>query len=212
MPALVRAVALVLTSLLAQLSAPLPPPPDDRAWVTLKTIAGVRLASAPSPLGVPWGLGEGEIAAPLDRVVAHLTDFPSLSRWMPRVAELRVLARAATSAIVYFRFALPWPFSDRDWTVQYQWQEERERFVMIFCDANDRGPPPTRAVRVSPLRGYWELTATAARTTHARYVFLAQLGGALPRSVAAATAWRQPLETFRGVRAATATGSVEATR
>jgi hypothetical protein len=204
MPALATALVFIVKALLAELSAPLPPPPDDRAWVTTKMVEGVRLASAPSPLGVPWGLGEGEIAAPLARVVAHLTNFPSLPRWMPRVAELRVIARAEAEATVYFRFDLPWPLSDRDWTAHYRWQVEPEHFFMIWCDANDRGPPPTRAVRVAPLRGYWELAATAAGTTHARYVFLAELGGALPRSVAVTTAWKQPLETFRGVRAATA--------
>jgi hypothetical protein len=204
MPAFVSALAFVLSTLLAELTAPLPPSPDDGAWVTLKTVAGVRLASAPSEMGVPWGLGEGDIAAPLARVVAHLTDFPSLPRWMPRVAELRVIARAADEATVYFRFDLPWPLSDRDWTVHYRWHAEPQRFLMIWTDANDRGPPPTRAVRVSPMRGYWDLTATATGLTHARYVFLAELGGALPRSVATTTAWKQPLETFRGVRAATA--------
>jgi hypothetical protein len=202
MPAL-AALLSILTSLLAELSSPLPPLPDDRAWVTLKTVEGVRLANAPSPLGVPWGLGEGEIAAPLARVITHLTDFPSLPRWMPRVAELRVIARGEAEATVYFRFGLPWPLSDRDWTVRYRWQAEPTRFFMVWSDANDRGPPPTRAVRVAPLRGYWELEATPAGTTHARYVFLSQLGGALPRSVALTTAWKQPLETFRGVRAAT---------
>ena len=54
---------------------------------------------------------------------------------------------------------------------------------MTWCDAHDRGPPPTRAVRVAPLRGYWELRATPRGTTRARYVFLAELGGSLPRSV-----------------------------
>ena len=202
MPAVASALLFILNALISELTAPLPPPPDDRAWVTLKTVDGVRLQTAPSSLGAPWGRGEGDIAAPLSRVIAHLTNFPSLPRWMPRVAELRVIARGEAEATVYFRFDLPWPLSDRDWTVRYRWQEEAQHFFMIWSDANDRGPPPTRAVRVAPLRGYWELTATAPDTTHARYVFLAQLGGGLPRSVAATTAWKQPLETFRGVRAA----------
>ena len=185
------------------LPAPVPPPPGAAAWRTLKTVDGVRLARADSGRKGPWGMGEGEIAAPLDRVIAHLTDFAALPRYVPRLAELRVLARGADEAIVYFRFDLPWPISDRDWTLRYRWRRQGDRFVMIWSDANDRGPPPSGAVRVSPMRGRWELAATARGTTQARYVFLAELGGSLPHSVVEQTAWKQPLQSIRGVRLAT---------
>ena len=195
--------ACVALDLLAQLALPVPPRADAAVWQTLKTVDGVTLKRAPSDRAAPWGLGEGEIAAPLDRVIAHLTDFASLGKWMPRLAELRVIERGADEAVVYFRFDLPWPISDRDWTLRYRWQRDGDRFVMTWTDASDRGPPPGSAVRVTPMRGYWELTATPRGTTFARYVFLAVLGGSLPRSVAAETAWKQPLGSIRGVRSAT---------
>jgi hypothetical protein len=194
---------LVALDLLGELALPRPPAPDAAAWQSVKTVDGVMLKRAASDRAAPWGMGEGDIAAPIDRVIAHLTDFPSLGKWMPRVAELRVIARAADEAIVYFRFDLPWPISDRDWTLRYRWRRDGDRFVMTWCDAHDRGPPPGKAVRVTPVRGYWELTPTAAGTTHARYVFLSELGGSLPRSVAEETAWKQPLGSIRGVRSAT---------
>lgn len=195
--------ACIAFDLLAQLALPIPPPADAAAWQTVKTVDGVTLKRAPSDRAAPWGLGEGVIAAPIDRVIGHLTDFASLGKWMPRVAELRVLERGADEAVVYFRFDLPWPISDRDWTVRYRWHRDGDRFVMTWCDANDQGPPPGRAVRVTPMRGYWELTATAAGATLARYVFLAELGGSLPHAVSEQTAWKQPLGSIRGVRSAT---------
>jgi hypothetical protein len=195
--------AIVALDLLAQLAAPLPPAADDSRWQTIKTVDGVTLKRAPSDRAAPWGMGEAELAAPVERVIAHVTDFASLARWMPRVAELRVIERRDDEAIVYFKLDLPWPISDRDWTLRYRWQRDGDRFVMTWCDANDRGPPVGRAVRVTPMRGYWELAATAGGTTRARYVFLAELGGSLPRSIAAETAWKQPLGTLRGVRLAT---------
>jgi len=195
--------ACVALDLLAQLALPVPPRADAAVWQTVKTVDGVTLKRAPSDRAAPWGLGEGEIAAPIDRVIAHLTDFAALGKWMPRVADLRVIERGADEAIVYFRFDLPWPISDRDWTVRYRWRRDGDRFVMTWCDAHDRGPPPGRAVRVTPLRGYWELIATSPTATLARYVFLAELGGSLPRSVAEQTAWKQPLGSIRGVRLAT---------
>jgi uncharacterized protein YndB with AHSA1/START domain len=195
--------ACVALELLAQLPFPIPPPPDAAAWHTIKTVDGVTLKRAPSDRATPWGMGEGEIAAPLDRVIAHLVDVDSLGKWMPRVADLRVIARGADEALVYFRFDLPWPISDRDWTLRYRWQRQGDRFVMTWSDAHNSGPPPTRAVRPAPLRGYWELRATPAGTTFARYVFLAELGGSLPHSIADETAWKQPLGSIRGVRSAT---------
>lgn len=195
-------VALALDLLLA-LPPPVPPAVGAGVWKLVKTVDGVTLYRADSGRKAPWGMGEGEIAAPLDRVIAHLTDFPSLPKHMPRLAELKVLARSAEEAIVYFRFDLPWPISDRDWTLRYRWHRDGAHFVMSWCDAADRGPPPTNAVRVSPMRGRWELTATPRGTTLARYVFLAELGGSLPGSVIEQTAWKQPLQSIRGVRLAT---------
>src|SRR5579863_3749026 len=119
MPAL--AFVATLLSLLASINAPVPPPADDQRWLTKKTVDGVRLASMPSPRGVPWGLGEGDLAAPLASVAKQLTDFAALATVLPRVAEVRVLAAGDHEATVYFRFDLPWPISDRDWTVRYRW-------------------------------------------------------------------------------------------
>ncbi len=194
---------LVALDLVGELALPRPPPSDAAAWQTLKTVDGVTLARAPSDREAPWGRGEGDVAAPIDRVIAHLVDFAALGKWMPRVADLRVIARGDDEAIVYFRLDLPWPLSDRDWTVRYRWRRDGDRFVMTWSDANERGPPPGKPVRVAPMRGYWELTPTPSGATHARYVFLSELGGSLPRSVAAETAWKQPLGSIRGVRLAT---------
>lgn len=191
------AVALAAFSL----ALPSPVPPDEGAWRRIKAVDGVTLYCAAGDRA-PWGMGAGEIAAPLERVIAHLIDFASLSRFLPRLAELRVLSRGTAEALVYFRFDLPWPISDRDWTVRYRWQRQGDHFVMIWSDANDRGPPPGKAVRVAPVRGRWELSSTPTGTTWARYQFLAELGGSLPQSVVDQTAWKQPLETFRGVRRA----------
>src|SRR3954451_17881888 len=118
---MLAAAAILALDLLAQLTAPLPPPPGDARWVSVKTVDGVALSRAPSDRAAPWGMAEGEIAAPLDRVIAHLTDFPDLGKWMPRVADLAVIERRQDEAILYFRFDLPWPISDRDWTLRYRW-------------------------------------------------------------------------------------------
>ncbi|HEX4459251.1 MAG TPA: START domain-containing protein [Polyangia bacterium] len=199
------ALAIVLLGLAAELPPPLPPADDARAWQPVKVVEGIvvtRAPLAPPPQLMIWGAAEGDIDAPIDRVIAHLTNFELLPKIVPRLAELRVLSRASDEAILYFRFDLPWPISDRDWTSRYRWRREGDRFVMTWSDVSDRGPPPGKAVRVSPLRGAWELTSLGPGRTHARYVSLENLGGHLPRSVIEQTSWKQPLETFRAVRRA----------
>ncbi len=203
------ALAMVLLGLAAELPQPLPPPAaDGRAWLPVKSVDGIAVTRAPlpSPLQLlTWGAAEGDIDAPIERVIAHLTDFDLLRRIVPRLAELRILSRGSDEALLYFRFDLPWPISDRDWTSRYRWRREGDGFVMTWSDVGDRGPPPGKPVRVSPLRGTWELSPRGPGRTHARYVSLENLGGKLPRAIVEETSWKQPLETFRAVRRALTT-------
>ncbi len=188
---------------LPALPAPSPPPADSPAWRQLKVKDEITLKEADSgDPRAPWGMAEGEIAAPIDQVIAHLTDFPGLKQLMPRLETVQVLELEAERALVYFRFDLPWPISDRDWALLHLWARDGQNFRMQWTDDNGRAPDAKRVVRVSPMRGYWELAATARGTTFARYVFLAELGGSLPRSVIEQTVWKQPYQTIIGIRKA----------
>src|ERR1700759_5492892 len=109
------ALAMVLLGLAAELPQPLPPAATDRAWQPVKVVDGIAVSRA--PLAWPsqpliWGVAEGDIEAPIERVIAHLTDFELLRKIVPRLAELRVLSRGNDEALLYFRFDLPWPISD----------------------------------------------------------------------------------------------------
>ncbi len=194
--------------LIEMLPAPKPPAPDSASWRAIKSEEGVSLRIAPTadPRAF-WGEAVGEIAKPLDAVIAHVIDFQGAKKFIPRVAEIRELHRGTDEAVVYYRFDLPWPVSDRDWTVRYRYgRPTPSSFEMVWSEANDLGPPPGKAVRVQVARGFWLLTATDHGTTQARYVFMTEFGGHLPRSVAEQTAWRQPLATIQGVRKALGVG------
>lgn len=190
-----------------RMAAPLleSPRPTVRAWAwrRVKVVEGIELRQATAEDGRIWGLADAEIDAPIDRVIAHLVDFGSLSRHVPRLATSRVLRQSAGEAMVYFRLNLPWPLSDREWTARYVYARERSgEFRMLWTDANDLGPSAAGLVRVSPVRGAWLLKSTPTGTTRAQFVFLSELGGHLPRVVVEQTAWRQPLGTLEGVRRA----------
>ena len=192
---------IVLFLALTALPAPSPPPPDSAAWRVVKVKDAITLEQADSgDPRAPWGMGEGEIAAPIDRVIAHLLDFEGAKKVVPRLGEVRVLERRSNMAVVYQRFDLPWPISDRDWVLDEWWERDGDRFRMQWNDDDGRAPAARHVVRVSPMRGYWELTATPRGTTLLRYVFLANLGGNLPMSVIEQTVWKEPYQTIAGIR------------
>lgn len=182
------------------------PPAAETAWSKVKEIDGVVIDRAPSPNErEPWSRGTATIDAPFARVVAHILEFDNLTRFVPRIIAARVVWREDPEAVVYYRLDLPWPLSDRHWTVHYRWQLEKDHFLLAWSDANHRQPLDVKqAVVVQVVRGTWELVPASPTTTYGRIVQLISLGGWMPKSVIDETVWKQPLQTFRGIRRATA--------
>lgn len=169
----------------------------------MKQIEGITASLAPSERRAPWGVADGVIDAAPDAVLAHLIAFEELPKHVPKLSELRVLQRSDGAALVYLYFDLPWPVSNRDYTVRYRWARGDDGTIRIAIeDANELGPKPGDAIRVGFVRGSWELRATSDGKTLARYIWLAELGGSMTRGMIEQTAWKQPLETIRGVRKA----------
>jgi hypothetical protein len=120
---------------------------------------------------------------------------------MPRVAEVRPIARGEGEAIVYFRFDLPWPIADRDYTVRYRWHRAGEALVVELEDANGSGPPRGDPVRVERLRGRFSLAPVEGGTL-VDYVFTADFGGRMTRGMKEQAVWKQPLQSVLGIRRA----------
>jgi hypothetical protein len=195
-------VIALLVLLPAAALAPLPP---GDGWRVVKQVDGFTARIAPSGTRVPWGAAEGLIEATPDEVMAHLTAFETLPRYVPKLERVQVMSRREGEAVVYFYFDLPWPVKNRDYTVHYRWQRDGDGHVRMFVEAaNELGPPPGDAIRVGLLRAMWELSPAPGGRTFARYVVLADFAGSLTRSMLEQAAWRQPLETLRGVRKALA--------
>ena len=188
-----------------------PAPPPDADFRQLKIVDGIIVRTARPVAGPMWGQAEAAVAGSPEAVLAHLTDFEQLPRVVPRLDRLRVLSRSTPSAIagnqvvpgeavVYFHFDLPWPVSDREYTVRYRWAARDDGTIdLVVSDANTLGPP-ANAIRITGASGCF-LLGPHGPGTRVRYSFTADFGGLLPRSVKEETVWRQPLETLRGVRA-----------
>jgi len=130
----------------------------------------------------PWGAAEGTVPASVDTIVNHLTDFEHMPGTIPWLAAIRVLERRTGEALVYFRYDLPWPLADRDYTARYRWTALPTGAARVeIDDADAGGPPPDRAVRVTDVRACFVLDPIAQDLTRVRYRVHMELGGFLPR-------------------------------
>lgn len=188
--------------------------PSSEDWRELASVEGIAVRLARRPGRPTWGGAEGEVDAAPEAVLERLVDFASLAREVPRLAEARVLSRADEGphrgeALVYFRFALPWPLRDRDYTARYRWWGEPAHggYAVDVDGANERGPR-SRGVPVTALAGRFRIAGVdhgqGRRVSRLSYVFTADFGGRLPQQVTEETLRRQPLETLRGLRRALA--------
>ena len=193
-----------LLSVLEMMPLPEPPAREAPRWRTVITDEGITCRIAPADgMRVSWGEAMGEVPSPLAQVVSHLLDFEGARKYIPRATDVRVLEHSTGQALVYYRIDLPWPISDRDWVVRYRYAANGDSgFEMSWSERNDLGPRSDETIRVQLARGVWQLIATGKKTTQVRYLMLSDLGGRLPISIVSQTAWRQPLETLRGVRKA----------
>ena len=169
-------------------------------WRVTQVVDGVT-GSVTRDSEEPWGAAEGSVPAPVEAILRHLVDFDHLPGRIPWLADTRVLQRGTDEALVYFRYDLPWPFSDRDYTARYRWTElpTGEGQVEIV-DANASGPPPDGGVRVTDVRACFTLDPVARDLTRVRYRVHMELGGLLPRRMKEDALGKLALRSLLGLR------------
>src|SRR5262245_28814680 len=128
--------------------------------------------------------GVGAIDAPTYAGCAVIDDFQNYPRFMPSVAECRVVERDSASIGGYQRLS-PKVCADRDYTLRVwkrSWPASDGRvFMSQWSPANDLGPPETKGVvRVKVCEGKWLLEPESAIKTRATYYIYSDNGGVLP--------------------------------
>ena len=170
-------------------------------WREVEVVAGVRVWAADAPGGF-WGRAEGRVAAPAASIFRRLSDFDALPRLYPWLADIRVLDRGPDTALVYFRYDLPWPLMDRDYVAQHRWRTEPSGTIVFSAESDGRRI--TAGGDTVPIEGLIVQMTFApierGLATDVVYLFRSDLGGALPRSVRATTAWKIPMNAILAMR------------
>jgi hypothetical protein len=194
-------VACVLAALLLTTAAPATAFVTPTTWQEVEVVDGVHVWAADAP-GEFWGLARGRVAAPAESIFKRVSNFEALPQMYPWLGAVRVLERGAGSSRVYFRYDLPWPLSDRDYTAVHRWWTEPSGTIVFSVEGD--GSVSSETDGAVPIEGLLIQMTFApidgGSATAVDYLFRADLGGVLPRSVRAATAWKIPMNAILSMR------------
>jgi ribosome-associated toxin RatA of RatAB toxin-antitoxin module len=137
-------------------------------------------------------LMEYKAVGPIDaepKVVKRvLDDVEAYPKFMPYVAEARVLKRSPKSCVSYQRIAPPF-VGDRDYTIEVEYETRSlangsNAFIHRWRTANHLGPAAVKGVvRVNVTEGSWQLEPAAAGRTLATYRVFSECTSAMPTSI-----------------------------
>lgn len=174
---------------------------EPATWREVQVVDGVQVFAAEPP-GEFWGLARGRVAAPPAAIFQRVSDFESLPTMYPWLAVVRVLERADASSLVYFRYDLPWPLSDRSFTAAHRWWTEPSGAIVFLVEGT--GSPAGEEEGVVPIENLLIRMTFAplddGAATDVAYLFRADLAGLLPRRVRAETAWKIPMNAILSMR------------
>ena len=193
-------LAVVIAVLLGATPGSAAPVVDPASWRPVEVVDGVQVFAAEPP-GEFWGLARGRVAAPADAIFHRLSNFEALPTMYPWLATVRVLERGDASCLVYFRYDLPWPLSDRCFTGLHRWWTEPSGTIVLTVEGAGGAPPEDGVVRIEDLLIRMTFAPVDdGSATDVAYLFRADLAGLLPRRVRAETAWKIPMNVILSLR------------
>ncbi len=173
-------------------------------WKLAKSGAGVKAWMRDVP-GSPIAMirARTRIAATPLEVLAVINDVNKSCTWAGRCLEARVLRRHGPETRMYSRRQAPWPISDRDFElIAITRAVDGERLLRI--DFNNvrcaQTPLPDGVVRMSLMRGHYQLKQAPGGATDVELQIEADPGGWLPKWIVRWTAKNGPFASLSGLR------------
>ena len=179
--------------------------PAQGKWSKVDEDDGIKVWRLDVPgQDLPGFRGETVIPRSIPDIVAELKQVEHHTEWMHRCSASKTLKRVDDEHIViYNRVDVPWPVWDRDVVLDTQFRAESEgRLVTLtFKHHNPKlHPLPDRVVRMPRLEGFYKMWALTPTSTKVVYQVEADVGGAVPKWMAARVARDMPYETLFALR------------
>src|SRR5688572_28811796 len=174
--------------------------PAAAPWSLARVVDGIHVWSAETPRDF-WGYARGRVQATPEAIFHRVGDFEGLPNVFPWLATVQVLERGDATALVYFRYDLPWPLSDRSYTARHRWWTEENGTIVLDVEGeNGVGPPAADTVTIERVLTRIVMAPAGDAATDVEYLFRADMAGRLPRTVRAQTAWKIPLNVMLSMR------------
>lgn len=139
------------------------------------------------------------VHASLNALMALLRDAPFNREWVYRSGGARILEESDTQAYVYGIVDAPWPMSDRDTVVRFDYRQDGNTKTILITITNFPDYIPSRPglVRVPRFGGFWQLRPLGKGEVEVTYQVYGDPGGWIPVWLANRAAARSVTHTLQ---------------
>lgn len=114
------------------------------------------------------------------RIEALLTDASAMPEWLARVTQARLIQRQADAAIIYLRYAVPYPFRPRDAVLQSRRIKTADAVVIEAEAIAEQYPLQPGVVRMLGAKSRWKVSAVDAQHVKVELWGSGEPGGFIP--------------------------------
>jgi len=173
-----------------------------QSWEHRTEQEGVRVETRPVPgSGIAAFRGSTEIDAPVDTLLAVLSDAERYPEWFPDCPKAFVLSQEGNTQVRYAVTATPWPVSDRDAIYRSVVERDPETggaSIRIGVEP-DAYPRQDGHVRVLEAEGLWTLVPVTDSRTAVTWEMHLEPGGSVPEWVINRRVVDTPLRALQGL-------------
>jgi len=171
-------------------------------WEYMYTKSGLNMYEAIGT-SLPTYKAEGIIPVNLLDLLAVISDVPRRPEWLPDIDESRILEGDIESrVIIYERFDMPWPVTDRDCVVESVIYKDFAHGVVTvtFKEIEHPAKPPVEGlVRIPIMRGQMQFSYLDSDRTVATYEATLDIDTSLPDWLFQIALRRLPIFTLEAI-------------
>ena len=161
------------------------PPSDYDSWINIRNDR-IKVKYT-TDFKIPWSRSSAKFGFSQDEIYSALKDLKNYKNIFDRVSVSTLLSQK--DDIAYIRLNMPWPYSDRDYTVKFLESRDNNDIIFQFYSVTHPDTPNnTGSVTLPRAGGEWRLTYIDNNKTHVTYTWNGELLGSFP-DYGLTTAW-----------------------
>lgn len=177
----------------------------EGTWQFIKADEGISVWKLEIPgQDLPGFRGQTMIDASIDDIMKTILNWKEHTQWMYRCKESQLVKRFdERQALMYNRTAAPWPVSDRDVVIKThitRSDDQKHIYVAFTSQDTPLKPAVDGVVRMPRLVGFYKMWENEPGKTKVLYQVEADIGGSIPKWLAALGAKDLPYRTLSKLR------------